>query len=208
MQPIIECGLCRVDLQKHQSSAARRAGHPATMFSHPIDQFPRAYGRNVDNGNDIRLDNCGIYGINTGTKLQENGLPWGWIDGETGIRLCGSEELESHFSCGRERFHEGDHQDSVGHEWHQRKHFLLTRAPYGGSAAKHLDLYDTQAKAEVAASYDLGGKPLTWVLNENRAGQYFGVLPDSLAYMITFIDVSNVQSWLDSAMSAVVPSPA
>jgi hypothetical protein len=199
---VIECKLCRVELQKHPSYAQRASG-PITTYAHPIEGFPRAYGRNVDSGNDVRSDNCGRYGVNTGAKLAEHHLSFGWIDEKTGERLCSNEDPERRGSCDRQRFHEGDHKDSTGHAWHQRNHFLLTRVEPDGSSTRHLDLFDTQPNAEVAAFYDIGGKALEWILQQGSR-HYLGRLPDRVAYIISFIDVGNVGRWLAS----VPPAPS
>jgi hypothetical protein len=188
MPHTIECKLCRVELIRNPSYAGRIGS-----FMHPIEDFGRAYGRNVDTGHDVRRDICEIYGVNTGAKLKEHGLPWGWIDEETGARLCCNEEPEQHHACARERFHEGDHMDANGHTWHQRNHFLLSRKERAGSV-RHLDLYDSQANAQIAASYDIGGKSLEWI--PQQFGTYHGRLPDRVAYIITYVDVSDLQTWL------------
>lgn len=192
MPQAIECKLCRAELLKDPTYASR-----IESYTHPIEEFGRAYGRNVDTGHDVRRDVCEIYGVNTGAKLNEHGLSWGWIDEETGARLCCHEEPQQHRSCARERFHEGDHGDANGNTWHQRNHFLLSRREFDGSI-RHLDLYDSQASAESAASYDVGGKSLEWI--SQQFGTYHGRLPDRVAYVITFVDVSNLQTWLESVV--------
>lgn len=194
---LIECKLCRAELQKHPSYA-KRTSNPIASYLHPLGDFPRAYGTNADNGHDIRNDNCGSYGVNTAAKLAEHHLPWGWIDEQTGVRLCCNENQGPHYSCARERFHEGEHKDASGHAWSQRNHFLLTRVELGGSVT-HLDLYDSQANARTAAWYDLGTvDTLEWVPREGSF-HYYGRLPSRLAYVITYIDVSSVRQGLESA---------
>jgi hypothetical protein len=204
MQSMVECKLCHAELQVHPSYA-NRTNDPITTYRHRIEDFPRAYGRNVDSGNDVRADNCGMYGVNTGSKLAEHGLSFGWIDDQTGVRLCCNEEPERRYSCARERFHEGDHKDAVGNLWHQRSHFLLTRIEPDGCSGRHLDLYDSQANAEVAASYDIGGKKLEW-LPRSGSFQYEGALSGRLAYVISFIDISRVREYLENVPTVIFQS--
>ncbi len=194
--PQVECKLCRVELLRHPSYA-RRSIHPITSYMHPLDKFPRAYGHSVDTGHDIRADNCGRYGVNTGAKLAEHHVPFGWIDEITGERLCSNEDPERRGTCDRLRFHEGDHRDSTAHRWHQRDHFLLTRAASNASALKHAELYDTRTSAEEAAFFDSGRKEMSWTPLQGSM-HYLGTISDQLAYVITYIDVSNVQEWLAS----------
>ncbi len=201
MNLMIECKLCRAELQKHPSYSNRPAD-PIVTYRHPIADFPRAYGRNVDSGNDVRADNCGTYGVNTGAKLAEHGLAFGWIDEKTGVRLCGNEAPERYQSCARERFHEGDHKDAVGHSWHQRNHFLLTRIEPEGASARHLDLYDTLEAAKIAAGYDLGGANLDWLPREGSF-HYEGRTSNRLQYVITLVDVSRVREYLESVPTTV-----
>lgn len=69
-------------------------------------------------------------------------------------------------------------------------------------SVRHLDLYDTQANAQLAAGCDLGGKALEWMPQE--FGKHPGRLPDRVAYTVTYVDVGDVRSWLESA--ALPPS--
>jgi len=186
----IECKLCRAELIKNPAYP-----DPTRSYMHPIEDFGPAYGRSVDTGHDVRRDVCGIYGANTGAKLKEYGLSWGWIDEETGVRLCCNEEPHQYRSCGRERFHEGDHMDANRNSWHQRNHFLLSRKDSDGPV-KHLDLYDSQASAQKAASCDIGGRSLEWM--PQQFGTYHGRLSDRVAYVITYVDVSDLKMWLES----------
>lgn len=200
----IECKLCRAELQKHPSYA-RRPDSPITTYMHPIDEFPRVYGHCLDTDHDVRADYCDTYGVNTGAKLTEHHLWFGWIDEETGERLCSNEDPGRRGTCDRLRFHDGDHKDSTGHTWHQRNHFLLTRVEPDGSSIRHLDLFETQANAQIAAFYDLGGKEMDWRPRDGSR-RYSGMLPDRLAYIISYIDVGNVAEWLASVPAALLPS--
>jgi hypothetical protein len=204
MQLMVECKLCRAEVQMHPSYA-NRPDNPIKSHLHRIDNFPRAYGRNIDSGNDVRADNCGIYGVNTGSKLAEHGLSFGWIDEQTGVRLCCNEEPARYHSCARERFHEGDHEDATGHVWHQRSHFLLTHVETDAPSARHLDLYDTQANAEIAASRDRGGKKLEWTSRQGSFS-YEGSLSGKVEYLITFIDVSRVREYLEGVPTVLSQS--
>jgi hypothetical protein len=200
---LVECRLCRAEQHKHPMNTAQVRNAFAEYF-HPLEAFPRAYGQNVDNGHGIRADNCGIYGVNTGAKLTEHHLSWGWIDEITGARLCCNEERERYYSCSRERFHKDEHRDAVGHRWPQQNHFLLSRIEVDGSI-RHLDLYDTQANAQIAAGHDAGTTDdLEWVTQE-RTFQYHGRLEGRPAYLVTYIDVQRVHQGLKAA-SASHPS--
>jgi hypothetical protein len=195
---LIECKICRAEIRKHPSGTDRT---PDSMSSyrHPITDFQRVYGRNVDSGNDLRADNCGTYGVNTAAKLAEHHLTWGWIDEVTGARLCCNEDRDEHRSCARELFHEGHHRDSQGSVWPQRNHYLLTRLEVDGSM-RHLNLYGTQGDAQLAASYDLGNTDsLKWEPQE-KALQQGGTLSlsERLTYLVTLIDVSHVGEWIAS----------
>lgn len=194
--PKVECKLCRVELLRYPSQA-RRSRNPIIEAVHPLDAFPRAYGHSIDTGHDIRADNCGMYGVNTGAKLAEHRLSFGWIDELTGERLCANEDPERRGSCGRLRFHEGDHQDSTRHVWHQRNHYLLTRVESDGAPLKHVDLFDTRTTAEKAAFFDSGCKKIDWAPLEG-GWHYLGDLSNRPAYVVTYIDVSRVGEWLAS----------
>jgi hypothetical protein len=189
---LVECKICRAEFQANLPSADQTLD--PLPYLHPITDFPRAYGRNVDSGNDVRADNCGTYGVNTSAKLAEHHLPWGWIDEATGARLCCNEDRDDHWSCARELFHDGHHRDSQGHEWPQHNHYLLTRMEADGTM-RHLNLYTSRQEAQLAASYDLGKKDsLAWTPRE-KTFQHEGKPQRSnrVAYLVTSgIDVSKV----------------
>jgi hypothetical protein len=190
---LIECKVCRAESQNKLSGTDAQAPGSANSYQHTITEFPRAYGRNVDSGNDLRADNCGIFGVNTGAKLAEHHLPWGWIDEITGVRLCCNEDGDEHRNCARELFHEDHHRDSQGNTWPQRNHHLLTRLEVGGSV-RHLNLFSTQKEAQLSASYDFGNTDCLEWAPQQRAFQHAGkpLLSNQVAYLITFIDVSQI----------------
>ncbi len=202
--PLVECKLCRANLLRNPPRGAS-AANVREAYAHPVSDFPRAYGTNVDSGNDVRADNCGTYGVNTGAKLAEYHMPWGWIDELTGARLCGNEDSERRSGCCRERFHEDEHKDAVGHAWCQRNHFLLSRVEVDG-VITHLDLCGTQMDAQSAAWHDLGARDdLEWIAQE-RSFQYHGRLPDRVAYIVTYIDVQHVGEGMAAASKPLDPA--
>jgi hypothetical protein len=188
---LVECKICRAESQKNLSDTGTATS--SVSYRHSLADFPRAYGRNIDSGNDLRADNCGIFGANTGAKLAEYHLPWGWIDESTGARLCCNEDGNERRSCARELFHENHHKDSQGHPWPQRNHYLLTRLE-ADSPMRHLGLYGTREEAQFAAAYDLGNKDTLEWTPQQRAFQHGGTPSRSnrVTHLITFIDVSQV----------------
>ncbi|SRR6266487_137420 len=204
MSQTIECKLCRAERLRHPPFS-NLTSDPISDYMHPIEDFGRAYGRNVDSGNDVRSDVCEIYGVNTGPKLKEHGLSWGWLDEETGVRLCCDEEPDLHYSCSRQKFHEGDHRDANGSTWHQCNHFLLSRIEIDGSV-RHLGLYSTQPNARVAAFYDFGEKEMEEWMPLEKSFHYLGRLSDRVAYVVTYIDVGDVQAALESVPAALPSS--
>jgi hypothetical protein len=200
---LIECKICRADFQKNPSAVNQKHNH-IPPYLHSITKFPRAYGHNVDSGNDVRADNCGAYGVNTGAKLTEYHLPWGWIDEVTGARLCCNEDSNEHWSCARELFHEGPHRDPQGNTWPQHNHYLLTRLEAGGPM-RQLNLYRTRDEAQLAASYDFGNTDsLEWQPRQETF-QYGGRIRHSgrVAYLITSgIDVSKIGKEIEAVEDA------
>jgi hypothetical protein len=199
---LIECKICHAESQTNPSRA-NQTPSPANSYRHPITDFPPVYGRNVDSGNDLRADNCGIFGVNTGAKLAEHHLPWGWIDEITGARLCCNEDEDERRSCARELFHEGHHRDLRGSIWPQHNHHMLTRLEVDG-AMRHLNLYGTREEAQLAASYDLGNTDtLEWTAQQ-RAFQHSGKPKRSnrVAYLVTFINVGQIGEEIAAVQAA------